>query len=306
MTSIYRGWRAKRRNTTDRDGNAFAESSEGNRMITALLRGRKWRLLFLLAMLATMAGAVDSASAQIGNLPATLPLPGGLGSGPDVWTSPQGLTSALQVLLTLTVLSLAPAVLLMTTCFVRIIVVLGLLKQAIGSQQLPPAQVLTSITLFLTLLIMSPVWKQVYDDGIAPYTSKQIGLNEAWNAGVRPVRKFMSLQIDRTGNGADVWLFYKYLPKDTPTPQSYDDVPLAALLPAFMLSELKTAFLIGFQIYVPFVVLDIVIAAVTVSMGMLMLPPSMISLPFKLLLFVMVDGWHLVVGMLLDSFQPFT
>ncbi len=258
-----------------------------------------------LAFVATC-GACGVAQAQVGNLPATLPIGGGLAGGPDAWTSPQGLTSALQVLLMLTVLSLAPAVLLMTTCFVRMIIVFGLLKQAIGTQQLPPSQVLTSITLFLTLLIMSPVWKQVYDDGIAPYTSKQISLDEAWTAGVRPVRKFMSMQIDRTGNGADVWLFYKYLPKDTPTPSSYDDVPLAALLPAFMLSELKTAFLIGFQIYIPFVVLDIVIAVVTVSMGLLMLPPSMISLPFKLLLFVLVDGWHLVVGMLLDSFQPFS
>ena len=117
----------------------------------------------------------------------------------------------------------------MTTCFVRIIVVLSLVRQALGTQQLPPSQVLTSITLFLTLLIMSPVWKQVYDDGIAPYTAKKLTLNEAWEGGIRPVRRFMSQQIDRTGNGNDVWLFYKYLPKDTPTPSSYDDVPLQAL-----------------------------------------------------------------------------
>jgi flagellar biosynthetic protein FliP len=232
-------------------------------------------------------------------------LPAGLSAGPEHWASPEGLTSALQVMLLLTVISLAPAVLLMTTCFVRIIVVLSLLRQALGTQQLPPSQVITSITLFMTLLVMSPVWKQVYDDGVAPYTARQATLGEAWNAGIRPVRRFMSQQIDRTGNGRDVWLFYKYLPKETATPSSYDDVPLQALLPAFMLSELKTAFLIGFQIYVPFVVLDIVIASVTVSMGMLMLPPSLISLPFKLLLFVLVDGWHLVVGMLLESFQPY-
>ena len=116
----------------------------------------------------------------------------------------------------------------------------------------------------------------------------------------------MSAQIERTGNGSDVWLFYKYLPEGTPAPTSYDDVPLTALLPAFMLSELKTSFLIGFQIYLPFLVLDLVVASVTISMGMLMLPPVMISLPLKLLLFVLVDGWHLVVGMLLDSFQTLT
>jgi len=272
-------------------------------------RGRRWLAALAALCAAAMPGVGAPALAQSGgNSPASLAAPAlaGLGGGPDAWTSPQGLTSALQVMLMLTVLSLAPAVLLMTTCFVRIIVVLGLLKQAIGSQQLPPSQVITSITLFMTLLIMSPVWKQAYDEGIAPYSARQITLNQAWEAGVRPVRKFMSQQIDRAGNGADVWLFYKYMPKDTPTPANYDDVPLSALLPAFMLSELKTAFLIGFQIYVPFVVLDIVIASVTVSMGMLMLPPSLISMPFKLLLFVLVDGWHLVVAMLLDSFQPFS
>lgn len=232
-------------------------------------------------------------------------LPGGLAGGPEEWTSPQGLSSALQVMLLLTVISLAPAILLMTTSFVRIIVVLGLLRQALGTQQLPPSQVITSMTLFLTLLLMTPVWKQVYDDGIAPYTQRKISLDEAWQNGVKPVRRFMSEQIERTNNTADVWLFYRYMPVGTPEPSTYEDVPLQVLLPAFMLSELKTAFLIGFQIYLPFLVLDIVIASVTISMGMMMLPPVLISLPFKLLLFVLVDGWHLVVEMLLQSFQPF-
>jgi flagellar biosynthetic protein FliP len=158
----------------------------------------------------------------------------------------------------------------------------------------------------MTLLIMSPVWNKVYTDALQPYTQHEITLEEAWNAGVKPVRQFMSAQIERTGNSEDVWLFYKYLPQGTPSPSSYDDVPLTALLPAFVLSELKTAFLIGFQIYLPFLVLDLVIASVTISMGMLMLPPVLISLPFKLLLFVLVDGWRLVVGMLMDSFQTFT
>jgi flagellar biosynthesis protein FliP len=152
---------------------------------------------------------------------------------------------------------------------------------------------------------MTPVWSQVYHDAVVPYTNKQITLEEAWTAGAAPIRKFMSLQIQRTGNSADIFLFMDYLP-DHPKPTCYEEVPLQALLPAFMLSELKTAFLIGFQIYLPFVILDMVIASVMVSMGMLMLPPVLISLPFKILLFVLVDGWHLVVGMLLQSFQPFS
>jgi flagellar biosynthetic protein FliP len=268
------------------------------------------RTLFcLLAALLVVAASGVSASTCLAqdsaNLPGALQLPGNLLGGPEKWTSPEGLTSALEVMLLLTVLSLAPAVLLMTTCFVRIIVVLGLLRQALGTQQLPPSQVVTSIALFMTLAIMTPVWKQVYDQGIQPYTQRQISLDEACKRGVKPVRDFMSAQIDRCENTNDVWLFYKYLPEGTPSPTSYDDVPLTVLLPAFMLSELKTAFLIGFQIYLPFLVLDIVISTVTVSMGMLMLPPVLISLPFKLLLFVLVDGWHLVVGMLMESFQPF-
>ena len=248
--------------------------------------------------------AVPPAPQASANQPLKLQLPEGLAAGPEHWTSPEGLSSALQVMLLLTVLSLAPAILLMTTCFVRIVVVLGLLRQAIGTQQLPPSQVITALALFLTLLVMAPVWKRVYDEAIVPYTQRQITLEQAWEAGSAPVRQFMAMQIERTGNSADVHLFLSYMP-DQPTPQTYDEVPLSALLPAFMLSELKTAFIIGFQIYLPFLILDLVISSVMVSMGMLMLPPVIISLPFKLLLFVLVDGWRLVVGMLLESFQAF-
>jgi flagellar biosynthetic protein FliP len=244
-----------------------------------------------------------------------LSLPGGLG-GPEQWASAEGLTSAIQVMLLLTVISLAPAILLMTTCFIRVIVVLGLLRQALGTQQLPPSQVITSISLFITILLMTPIWTRVYEQGIRPYTDKEIGLEEAFTRGVEPVRRFMADQIMRTENDDDVYLFLQYLPKQNdpvtgePPKYVYYDaqegetvIPLQALLPAFMLSELKTAFLIGFQVYLPFVILDIVVASVTISMGMLMLPPVLISLPFKLLLFVLVDGWHLVVGMLLESFH---
>jgi len=240
------------------------------------------------------------------NAGAKLELPAGLAGGPEQWTSPEGLSSTLQVMLLLTVISLAPSVLLMTTCFIRILVVLGLLRQAIGTQQLPPSQVLTSIALFLSLLIMMPVWKRVYTDSVLPYTQRRITLEQAWDAGIQPIRRFMCQQIERTGNQADIRLFYRYMPEGTPEWTDYNDVPLQALLPAFMLSELKTAFLIGFQIYLPFLILDIVVSSVTISAGMMMLPPVLISLPFKLLLFVLVDGWHLVVEMLLQSFQPFT
>jgi flagellar biosynthesis protein FliP len=251
-----------------------------------------------------LAVAEESASPPA-NQPLSIKLPEGLTAGPKGWTSPDGLNSSLQVMLLLTVLSLAPAALLMTTCFVRIVVVLSLLRQAIGTQNLPPTQVITTLALFLTLLIMTPVWKQVYDDAVVPYTQHQIGAEQAWKAGVAPVRRFMSMQIERTQNTEDVWLFLSYLPKRA-APTSYDDVPLQALLPAFMISELKTAFLIGFKVYLPFLILDMVVASVMVSMGMLMVPPVLVSLPFKLMLFVLVDGWHLVVGMLLQSFQPFT
>ncbi len=243
----------------------------------------------------------------------------GLGD-PHQWTSPEGISSTLQVMLLLTVVSLAPAILLMTTSFVRILVVMGLLRQALGTQQLPPSQVITSIALFMTALLMTPVWTQVYDEAIKPYSEETIDMEQAWERGTQPVRRFMAEQIRRTDNDDSVHLFLKYLPSEVDPvtgklPENYvyfdagpdeRNVPLQALLPAFMLSELKTAFLIGFQIYLPFVVLDIVVASVTISMGMLMLPPVLISLPFKLLLFVLVDGWRLVVEMLLQSFQALT
>jgi flagellar biosynthesis protein FliP len=268
------------------------------------------RILFYLlpfAICLTFCGsalAVDPPS-HAANSPLSLGLPEGLAGGPKAWTSPEGLGSSLQVMLLLAVLSLAPAVLLMTTCYVRIVVVLSLLRQAIGMQNLPPTQVITTLALFMTLLVMTPVWKQVYNEAVVPYTQHQISGEQAWKTGVAPVRRFMSMQIENAQNTEDVWLFMSYLPKQA-TPKNYDDVPLQALLPAFMLSELKTAFLIGFKIFLPFLILDMVVASVMVSSGMLMVPPPMVSLPFKLLLFVLVDGWHLVVGMLLQSFQAFT
>ena len=254
-------------------------------------------VLLLAALPSTAVGADDA-----GSRPLAFNVPQELTAGPQKWGSPEGLGSTIQVMLLLTVLSLAPAILLMTTCFVRVTVVLSMLRQALGTQQLPPNQVITSLAMFITLLVMAPTWKQVYDQSIVPYTEKQIGLEQAWTRGVAPIRQFMSAQIERTGNTEDVLLFWKYA-SSAPAPTKYDDVPLTVLLPAYMLSELKTAFLIGFQIFLPFLILDMVIASVMVSMGMLMLPPTLVSLPFKILLFVLVDGWHLVVGMLMQSIQ---
>ena len=276
------------------------------------------RRLFATLTVIALCLAPGWALAQTATPPASAPqslLPAGIG-GPQQWTSPEGLSSTIQVMILLTVISLAPALLLMTTSFIRILVVLGLLRQALGTQQLPPSQVITSIALFMTILLMTPVWSEIYDDAIVPYTEKQISLDQAWQRGTLPVRKFMAAQITRTENHDDVHLFLNYMPSEIDPntgelpdyayyPKEGSDkriVPLQALLPAYMLSELKTAFLIGFQIYLPFVILDIVVASVTISMGMLMLPPVLISLPFKLLLFVLVDGWTLVIQMLMESF----
>jgi len=278
---------------------AFAQEPTES-LLGRVLRGREN---------STLKNAVDENLKQtVGDSNATEELANQVLGGPDAWLSPKGLSSSLQILLLLTILSLAPAILLMTTCYVRIIVVFGLLKQALGAQQLPPSQVITSISLFISIFVMSPVWTQVYNDAIEPYTKEgsQMTAVDAWEKGAEPIRQFMSRQIDMAGNHDDVLLFYSRYKPGGEEPKYFEDVPLQVLLPAYMLSELKTAFLMGFKIYLPFLILDIVIASVTVSMGMMMLPPAMISMPFKLMLFVLVDGWRLVVEMLLDSFGTYS
>ena len=221
-------------------------------------------------------------------------------------TSPEGIWPSIKVGLLLAVLSLAPAIILMTTCYVRVVVVLTLLRQAFGGQQLPPMQVVTALSLFLTLLIMAPVWTEVKTEAIDPYTREQspISWEEAWQRGIEPVKHFMVTQIKASGNADSVAVFYEHLPDAGAPPSTLEQVPINVLLPAFLISELKVAFLLGFQIFLPFLVLDLVVSSVTVSSGMMMLPPTMVSFPLKLILFVMVDGWNLVVGMLLQSFAP--
>lgn len=231
----------------------------------------------------------------------------------DQMLSPAGLSSTLKIMLLLTVISLAPSILIMTTCFMRFVIVLGLLRQALGTQQLPPNQVLISLSLFLTFLVMSPVWHRAYDEGIRPYTTpaageQPISLEEAFHRTARPLRQFMIEQIRRTDNVDAVLTFleFQHPNEKVAPPDNLEDVDTVVLLPAFMVSELKTAFVIGFQIYLPFLVIDMVIATVLISMGMMMLPPVLISLPFKLLLFVLIDGWALTVGMLLESVRSAT
>ena len=216
-----------------------------------------------------------------------------------------GLSASLNIVLVLTVLSLAPALLILCTCFARVVIVLGLLRQAIGTQTLPPSQVIVGLSLFITFLVMAPTGQRVYAEGVKPYLDGDVtNAEEAWARAKQPLRDFMFAQIDATGNWSSVYMILNYRGVDTSDPESLTraDVDMLTLVPAFILSELKTAFLMGFRIYLPFLVIDMVIASLLISMGMLMLPPVLISLPFKLLLFVLVDGWQLVVGTLLTSF----
>lgn len=218
----------------------------------------------------------------------------------------EGITSSMSILILLTVLTLAPAILIMCTSFVRIIVVLALLRQAIGAQQLPPSQVLTGLSLFMTILVMAPTLERMNNEFLQPMQAGAFSTHDqAWDAAKAPIREFMFDQIDYAGNWSSVYMIMNYRGIDTSNPEelTYDDVDTLTLIPAFILSELKVAFLMGFRLYLPFLIIDMIIASVLISMGMMMLPPVLISLPFKLLLFVLVDGWQLVVGSLLNSFS---
>ena len=210
---------------------------------------------------------------------------------------PQKISAAIEIVLILTVLSLAPSILLMMTSFTRLIIVFGFLRQAIGTQQMPPNQVIIGLSLFLTLFIMQPVWSVANEKGIQPYLNDEINFKQALKNVERPIRQFMF----RNTREADLALFAHFAKIEDPKDQ--EDIPTSVLIPSFMISELKTAFEIGFVLYIPFLIIDMVVSSVLLSMGMMMLPPVLISLPFKLLLFVLVDGWHLLTGSLLQSFM---
>ena len=215
-------------------------------------------------------------------------------SAPD---TPEQLVTSLNLLVVLTILVLAPSMIFIGTSFLRLIVVFSFLRQALGTQQMPPNQVLVSLALILTFFIMEPIAIKSYDEAVKPYLAKEIGYQEAFEKGVQPFKGFMI----RNTREKDLALFFRI--RNLENPKNLEDVPLTVAMPAFIISELKTAFQIGFLLYLPFLVIDMVVASVLMSMGMMMLPPVMISLPFKLLVFVLVDGWNLLVGNLVASFH---
>ncbi len=212
-------------------------------------------------------------------------------------TDSEGYVSALQLLVLFTILSLAPSILIMMTSFTRIIIVLSFLRNAIGTQQTPPNQVLIGIALFLTFFLMAPIATEINQEAIQPYLAGEVGQEEALDIAMEPIREFMFKQTREK----DIALFLRIAKIDNVN--EIKDIPTRVLVPSFIISELKTAFQIGFILFIPFLVIDMVVASTLMSMGMMMLPPVMISLPFKLLLFIMVDGWNLIIGQLVSSFK---
>jgi len=251
-------------------------------------KGRKiligWLTLLLLGM-PILASAQESSTAQ--------PF---FSVSLDQEPDPGQVGVTLQIFLLMTVLSLVPALLIMLTSFTRIAIVLSLLRQALGTPQIPPTQVVLGIALFLTFFIMTPVWTTVNQKALQPYMAQEIDQKTALNTAADQFRTFMLKQTREK----DLALMVKI--SGRPRPANREEISIGALIPAFIISELKTAFQIGFMLYVPFIVIDMVVASVLLSMGMMMLPPVMISLPFKLMLFVLADGWHLIVRSLVQSF----
>jgi len=247
------------------------------------LRILKYLLPMLLLGVPMLAVAADPAGLQAFT---STPTPGG----------GQAYTLSLQTLLLLTALSFLPAALLMMTSFTRIIIVLSLLRQALGTQSAPPNQVMVGLALFLTLFVMGPVFDKIYTDAYQPLSENKITMTQALDRGVAPLKTFMLKQTRQ----ADLALFVKL--SNGPALQGPEDVPLRVLIPAFITSELKTAFQIGFAIFIPFLIIDMVVASVLMSMGMMMVSPAIVALPFKLMLFVLVDGWQLLLGSLAQSF----
>ena len=211
--------------------------------------------------------------------------------------NPQQLVSSLNVLVVLTLLFLAPSMVLVMTTFTRFVIVFGFLRQAMGTQQVPPTQLLVMLAMVLTFFVMEPVGTKAYNNGIKPYIAEKIGYEEAFTRTALPFKNFMI----RNTREKDLALFFRI--RKMKNPQSIADVPLSIVIPAFVISEMKTAFEIGFLIFLPFLVIDMVVASILMSMGMMMLPPVMISLPFKILVFVLIDGWNLLIGNLIASIK---
>jgi len=216
----------------------------------------------------------------------------------DVGTAQDGkdVSVTLQILLMMTVLSLAPSIVIMTTSYLRIIIVLSFLKSALGTQQMPPSQLLAAVALFVTFFIMAPTWNKVNDVALKPLMENKINVEDAYNKGIEPIRQFMFRQT----RDEDLELFIGL--SNQPRPNSRNDVATYILVPAFVLSELRAGFIMGFFLFIPFSMVDMIVSSILMSMGMMMMPPMMISLPFKILLFILVDGWNLIVGSLVRSF----
>ncbi len=228
------------------------------------------------------------------------------GDAPGSGGKSAGLSAAVNILVVLTVVTLAPSIVLMCTCFVRILIVLGFLRQAMGTQSIPPPQVVTGLALFATLLVMAPTIDRVQQEAITPFSQGTVqDYDELWNRAKQPLRDFMFSQIEASGNWSSVYMILDYRGIDASQPEKLTraDVDMVTLVPAYMLSELKVAFLMGFKVFLPFLVIDMVVSTMLISMSMMMLPPVLISLPFKVLLFVLVDGWTLVIGSLMHSFR---
>jgi flagellar biosynthetic protein FliP len=247
---------------------------------------KKYLFIFFLIILACQVNAQQTTS---------IPFPK---IGIDVGTAdkPQDVSVTLQILLLMTILSLAPSILIMTTAYLRIIIVFHFLKTALGTPQMPPSQLLAGIAMFITFFIMAPTWKQLNDDALKPLMDGKITVQTAYDKGIEPVRAFMFKHV----RDEDLELFIGL--SNMAKPKTRTDLPTYIVIPAFALSELRAGFIIGFFLFIPFLMVDMIVSSILMSMGMMMLPPMMISLPFKILLFILVDGWNLIVGSLVRSF----
>ena len=244
-----------------------------------------FKVFLLLFSLVALAGGAESVTIPTMNFELAAP------------NTPQQLVSSLNVLVLLTLLFLAPSMVLVMTTFTRFVIVFGFLRQALGTQQVPPTQLLVMLAMVLTFFVMEPVGTKAYESGIKPYIAEEIGYEEAFTRTTLPFKNFMI----RNTREKDLALFFRIRKMDNP--QTVADVPLSVVIPAFVISELKTSFEIGFLLFLPFLVIDMVVASILMSMGMMMLPPVMISLPFKILIFVLIDGWNLLIGNLIASIK---
>lgn len=247
---------------------------------------KKWSLIILVILIV---GSFSHTFAQSVAIPKI---------GINIGTSENAkdVSVTLQLLLLMTVLSLAPSIMIMTTAYLRIIIVFHFLKSAMGTQQMPPAQLLSGVALFITFFIMAPTWEKVNDNALQPLMNNKITMQQAYDNGIEPIREFMY----RSVRDEDLELFIGLA--QLKRPDNRKDLPTYILVPAYVLSELRTGFIIGFFVFVPFLMLDMIISSILMSMGMMMLPPMLVSLPFKILLFILVDGWNLIVGSLVRSF----